>query len=924
MQPSVYALLFFLISSIVTVFFYRFDGVIVVVATILGFVLGRIGELQRELNELRSAMAKDWEQRNRVAKESPVSQQKNTDHNVKPPSVDTSFPNTPDIQREKSSNITDGTKLAHQQTAHSSSTTIFFSWIKASSITDRILLLIKRYFTGGNLFVRIGILILFFGISFLLKYVSDQGVFPIEYRLIAIAISAIGLLLLGWSLREKKRTYGVLLQGAGIGLLYLDIFAAFNLYHVMPSSLAFVLMFVISLFAAALAVLQDARSLAIFGFTGGFLAPILASSGSNHYVGLFSYYLILNIAIVIIAWFKAWRALNLLGFFFTFVVGAVWGYSAYQAKNFLIIEFFLIVFFLFYVFIAILFALRQPDKLRGYVDGSLLFGVPLAASGLQYALVSDIDYAISLSSFVMGSFYLVLARLLRKKAGHELLLLSQSCLALGVIFTSLAIPFALSATHTAAAWGLEGLGLIWLGVRQHRFSVRVFGLLLQTGAGVCIVYALTDRFLLSTTEIPFINAPFISAFMMAVAGILSARLLAIEFQGRKAWENTISNLLLGWGLSWLFTGTLYQVANYMDDQWLISSFMLLATATSFVFMMTVLRTKPQWKQAGYIAMMLLPVMLLSALIQADGVLGLNIHYDSPFRRGGWLAWPLAFVVLYIIIFQLDKNKFYTSFRVIIHSLTALLLVIIITWQGAYQLLLFTPQETSWMMLWFAIPATVALGFIIRSTHWPIKANRIGYLQQTGLVLVVYLMLWGLFAIMARGSSGIWQWIPLLNSLDIMLLIVFITVYKWWRLRCQQKLAIPMNQFKCNNSRFVIGITGLIFLWLNFTLFRIVSHWFDVPYHAYYLYNSNLVQTSITILWALSGMLLTLYASYYKRRAVWIAGSLLLGSVVLKLFIIDLSSLSSLARITSFLIVGVLLTSIGYFSPLPEQAKVDKQ
>jgi len=120
----------------------------------------------------------------------------------------------------------------------------------------------------------------------------------------------------------------------------------------------------------------------------------------------FSYYAVLNLAIVVIAWFKSWRALNLLGFAFTFIIGTVWGVFSYTPEKFATTEPFLILFFLFYVLIAVFFALREPQeaqtslsknsqKLQGYVDGTLLFGVPLAASGLQYAMVLSVCVGIS-------------------------------------------------------------------------------------------------------------------------------------------------------------------------------------------------------------------------------------------------------------------------------------------------------------------------------------------------------------------------------------------------------------------------------------------------------------------------------------------------------------------------------------------------
>ena len=101
-----------------------------------------------------------------------------------------------------------------------------------------------------------------------------------------------------------------------------------------------------SAFTVALAILQDSRALAIYAVLGGFLAPLLASTGSGNYIGLFSYYGVLNAAVFAVAWFRAWRSLNLLGFVFTFGVFAIWVTFEYQSSQWLSASAFLLLFFL--------------------------------------------------------------------------------------------------------------------------------------------------------------------------------------------------------------------------------------------------------------------------------------------------------------------------------------------------------------------------------------------------------------------------------------------------------------------------------------------------------------------------------------------------------------------------------------------------
>ena len=152
----------------------------------------------------------------------------------------------------------------------------------------------------------------------------SNSLFPIELRFISLALGAFALLIVGWRLRERRAVYAQLLQGGGIAGLYLTVFAATRLYQLLPLGLGFGLLVVIALAAAVLAVAQNALSLAVIGTAGGFLAPILVSTGSGNHVALFTYYAMLNLGVFAVAWFRTWRVLNVLGFLFTFTItGAV-------------------------------------------------------------------------------------------------------------------------------------------------------------------------------------------------------------------------------------------------------------------------------------------------------------------------------------------------------------------------------------------------------------------------------------------------------------------------------------------------------------------------------------------------------------------------------------------------------------------------
>ena len=53
-----------------------------------------------------------------------------------------------------------------------------------------------------------------------------------------------------------------------------------------------------------------------------------------------------------------------------------------------------------------------------------------------------------------------------------------------------------------------------------------------------------------------------------------------------------------------------------------------------------------------------------------------------------------------------------------------------------------------------------------------------------------------------------------------------------------------------------------------------------------------------------------------QRPLWLVGAGLLGVVVVKLLLIDLSNAGGAERIIAFIAVGVLMLVVGYFAPLP--------
>ena len=367
-----------------------------------------------------------------------------------------------------------------------------------------------RYFTEGNLIVRIGVLVLLFGVGFLVSYAVEHSQVPVSVRLWGIALFGAVLVGVGWCLRGRRAAYAVALQGGGLGVVYLVVYSALRLYEVIGSGTALALMIALVVGGIVLSLLQGTQVLAGLALTGGFLAPLLTASEQGSHIVLFSYYLLLNAGIAVMAWYRPWRPLNLLGFGFTLLIGTIWGATDYGAEDYLSTQVFLVLFFLLFLVVSVFFSWRQPPRLRGVVDASLVFGVPTVMLLMQAWLVGDDASHLAWSTSTLAVLYAGLALGLRRFGPEALEVLVLSFLGIALGFATLTVPLALGERLTSAIWVLEALGLLWLGLRQQQ---------LMTVAAALVLYGISGLSMLE--ELDAVGAPRdLGAMLLDVAGII--------------------------------------------------------------------------------------------------------------------------------------------------------------------------------------------------------------------------------------------------------------------------------------------------------------------------------------------------------------------------------------------------------------------
>ncbi|WP_410211534.1 DUF2339 domain-containing protein [Aquirhabdus sp.] len=792
------------------------------------------------------------------------------------------------------------------------------------------------WFQGGNAIVRVGVIVLLIGVVLLLRFASEHVVVPLEVRLALVAFGGFVLTLLGIRLVAKsnpaqgmqttsepevhdlgdvkeavvaalsRRGYALSLEGGGLAILYLTLFAAFRLYHLLPDMLTFCLLATLSVITAALALKQDAFPLAFMAFAGAFLAPILTSDGSGNVVGLFSYYLLLNTAIAWLAHYRTWKVLNLLGAFFTFGLAGFWGWQQYHIEAWETLapvlrwplEGLLLVHLALYLFIVIRYS-QQLAKLRAnnryvpVVDGSLLFGVPILGFGLQAGLLHDLPYALAISSAVLSGVYLLLGRYLLRQGG-SLRLLTEGTLALGVGFLALVLPLALDAQWTSAGWAVQGAGLVWIGQRQQRPWSVAFGLLLQLISCAVLAWMTLDNS-------GSIN---IGLGVLAATLLVSAALLRIQNTSSYEVSSTdqpvksprflgLAGIVLSVGLvaSGLFIDSNLSKIDYFAESHLDSVFAMRIAIDLLIIIAAglVLDRLLDWFEINWAVRLLLPVTLLVVLATFTN------HLFLPLSLAWIILGTLSLIRLATVM---SENSL--SHTTIKPSSSRGDQVI---WASGILLL----ATCEFVILWTIpalIPALLILGFIALR-HIPAWLNQDRLLKDLALPLLVLFGVWVFIAnIEVDGRFFGLVYVPLINALDITFALVGFAA-----LRLSSYAALPFKKI-------IYAAMGAAVFWtLTGIVVRTLHEWAGAPLWPD-AWHDDTVQTSLTIVWTLLALLLTGIASRRAWREVWVAGIVLLVLVVVKLLLVDLSHVGAMARIISFIGAGLIMLLIGYIAPLP--------
>jgi uncharacterized membrane protein len=380
--------------------------------------------------------------------------------------------------------------------------------------------------TIGKLWLnRIGIVAILIGVAYFLKYAFDSGWIGPGGRVAIGLIAGIAVVVWSESFRRKgSAAFSYSLKAVGIGILYLSLWAASQYFHLVPASVAFVAMILVTASTITLALTQDAEILAVYAMIGGFSTPALVSTGENHEIILFSYVLLLDLAILAMVAFKPWRRIVWGAMLGTAIMYVGWWAQYYDSSERTVTVLFASAFFAVFALVPLLTPLTHSRWHRGMsITLTLLPLVNGAAYFLAlFAMYDRETVTLTWYALALAAVYLALSSQFRRRVGSDpdvVKTVNLLHVAVAIAFITVAIPLKLDAHWITIGWLIESAVLLFVAVQSEAHFLRIFaGCTLALGVCRLLFF---DNF---HTETLIFNARF-ATFMVAIAimaGIVAA------------------------------------------------------------------------------------------------------------------------------------------------------------------------------------------------------------------------------------------------------------------------------------------------------------------------------------------------------------------------------------------------------------------
>lgn len=319
-------------------------------------------------------------------------------------------------------------------------------------------------FSGsGKWLTLVGVIAVLLGVAFFLQYAFTNNLIGETGRVALGLIAGAAFLFAGEFFYKKHSSYSAFITGGGIGLLYLSVYASSALYHMIGQTPAFFFMIMVTATSVLLAVRYNLIWIAGLGLLGGFLTPVLLSTGERHDVSLWNYVILLDVGMLAVAYFKKWSPLiwgSFIGTMFLVFPTALGG--GYAQSGFWSPVFYLLVFWaVFEAAILIFYYFHEEKPEQAEFIFVLANGVVFAA-GIYSLLNPHYHATIGFLPFLMAVAYtgVALAGIALRREERSLFLFPAG---MAIFFLTLVFPMSFEGMWITISWFLEAALIAWIG-----------------------------------------------------------------------------------------------------------------------------------------------------------------------------------------------------------------------------------------------------------------------------------------------------------------------------------------------------------------------------------------------------------------------------------------------------------------------------
>lgn len=737
---------------------------------------------------------------------------------------------------------------------------------------------IQQWLFQGNPVLKVAVVVLIIGVVLLLRFATEHWQLSLAIKLLIVSAVSAVVVVLGYWMQPKNRSFALALEGLGLAALFLTLFFAYYNLVIASFSLASGAFIAIVLLTIWLSLKQQSVELAIMAMLIAYIAPFTLPVRDATATELIAYYLVINIAVAVLSSLRPWKYLNQIAFFMTALIGGSYAfYHGYNTErntlSVLVVAHAAIFIWLGFRFCQLQSQQDTAFKYQPVLDIALIFAAPVVAYLALYLMYfEETTWQAGLSLLFAAVFA---ALYIWSKRSQTVQVIAQSYLSLTLIFLALIPPILLPEQWSVVGWAVEGaLIFIFALYRQSTIS-RYLGMALLVMAGCSSLYYVIElqRF---PTEIYW--------------GICLSYLAAIIVtHAVPSFHRQLSSSSIAFQCLQMLSATVMLMVLLLDA--LHSSYQLAICLLFVALIYTLMNEFLLFRQAGWSWSLikwtgLIPVYAMAfcqvvSVSQQGQLLWHSVSEQVYFALAG-----LLLTVLWLRpLLGVREEKEWVSLGVLTSlAWTSLTLLSTMPYISVVILpLLFCAwcywqaKEPVWKMFWQARSS------LLLSLAWIICSQLFSQQAFMGYVL------------------------PIFNPFDVislMLLAAFL-----WMLNQQLKAGLDRSWAA------ILSVLGL--LWLSsYVVLRALHIYLDTPYNSLDIWTDATIQLSFTVLWVSLALISMRFASQRLLRPVWLLGGSILVLVTLKLVLLDLSHVGTLMRVISFMAAGFAMLLIAYIAPMP--------